>query len=296
MDDEVELGAGGETVRARLRDHGYFVVRGLLPADAVHAVRRDISAVYGAHGWLSPDADPSDLLPDARRRDGAPGWWRFAEDIQRLESFHRLAHHRALGSLMATIIGGNVLNHPRRHLTIVNPEFWVPPHQEYTYIQGTVDFFTAFVPFTTLTPGAGALRILQEDDLRRIRPLRILPTRGVEARVDETEGTWAEFALVPGDVVVMHSLVTRGLAENTGPAIQLAAQYRFQSRRLPVVKASLKPEHYPRLPDWPQITRGWSSRKWITPPLVPRLVPYTMPSELETWHETLATPVSSYLA
>ena len=89
--------------------------------------------------------------------------------------------------------------------------------------------------------------------------------------------------------------MAREVTANETGAIQLAALYRFQGRRLPVVKASVKPEHYPRLPDWPELTKGWSSRRWVRPPLVPKLVPYLMPPTLETWHSVLGTPASAYL-
>ncbi|MFI6522285.1 phytanoyl-CoA dioxygenase family protein [Spirillospora sp. NPDC050679] len=284
------------SVRDRIGDTGYAVLRGLLPPEAVALVRRELAGVYRAQGWLAPGRDPSDLVPDRARRDGAPGWFRFAEDVQRLESFHRLAHHPALAGAMEEIVGGRVLNHPRRHLTAVNPGFWVPPHQEYTYVQGTVDFFTAFVPLTEFGPGTARLRVLRETGGRTVRPLRVLDSHGVQAETGPAEDDWEDLPVAPGDVVVLHSLAVREITENLAGGIGLAALYRFQSRRLPVVKASLKPEHYPRLPDWDRITSGWSSRRWILPPLLPRMTPYRLPEELETWHEVLPPPRSSVVS
>ena len=117
------LTAHDDIVRA-LRTDGYAVVPGLLPADDVAEVRDDIANVYQNHGWLAADKPAAELVPDQRRRDGVPGWWRFAEDVQRLERFHRLAHDSALTSLATAIVGAPVLHHSRRHLTIVNPSFW----------------------------------------------------------------------------------------------------------------------------------------------------------------------------
>lgn len=293
---DMPLTADREALRREMRSEGHFVLRGLLPAGAVCGVRRDLARVYAEHGWLARGGEPDDLRPAGRRRDGAPGWWRFAEDVQRLESFHRLAHHPALTGLADRLVGDKVLHHGRRHLTAVNPEFWVPPHQEWTHIQGAVDFYTAFVPFTPFGgDGGGTLRVLREDGPRRLRALHLLPTRGVEAKVGSGEGEWVDHELEPGDVVVLHSLVTREITENRTDGIKLAALYRFQSRKLPVVKASIKPEHYPRLPDWPVITKGWKSRRWIQPPLIPRLVQYKMPPTIETWHEVLEAPRSAVL-
>lgn len=292
---EVEPAADRDTL-VREMGSGYVVVRGLLPPDEVTRVRAGVAGVYDSHGWLAPGTDPGLLRPDGRRRDGAPGWWRFAEDIQRLESFHRLAHHPALTGLADRLVGEKVLHHGRRHLTIVNPEFWVPPHQEWTYIQGAVDTYTAFVPLTPIGGDGGAtLRVLEESGPRALRPLHLLPTRGVEAKVGSGEGSWVDLALEPGDAVILHSLTTREVTENTTDSIRLAALYRFQARKAPVVKASIKPEHYPRLPDWPTITKGWSTRKWVQPPMLPKLVDYRMPPTVETWHEVLPAPESAVL-
>lgn len=279
VDDGVrELAAGGVAV-----------FRGVLPVDRVHRVRDDVASVYRAHGWLGTGTDPGELVPDGLRRDGVPGWWRFAEDLQRIERFHALAHEAVLKRIAAGVAGRRVLHHSRRHLTVVNPSFWVPPHQEFLHIQGTAEFFTSHVP---LTDGGGTLQVLVEDGPRSVRPLTVLDTKGVAAVVDEATATWRDLPIEPGDVVVMHSLVTRRIRPNRSRGIQLAAQYRFQSSSLPVVKASIKPEHYPRLPDWPRLTRGWSSTRWVRPPLLPNLVEFRMTESMESWHEIAPDTIS----
>lgn len=293
---EVRPGAGARVVAEALRRSGYTVVRGLLPPHEIDRLRTLVADVFGRHGWLAPGSDPEDLRPDRRRRDGAPGWWRFAEELQATEAFHRLAHHPAAASLAEGVVGRKVLHHGRRHLTVVSPDFWVPAHQEWTHVQGTADFFTAVVPLTPMGGQRGAaLRVLEESGPRRVRPLRVLATRGVSVDVAPDDPRWIEWDLEPGDVAVFHSLTTREVTENRADSLALAALYRFQSLREPVVKASIKPEHYPRLPDWPQLVRGWSTSRWVQPPLFPRLVDYRMPATLETWHSDLPTPSSSFL-
>jgi hypothetical protein len=280
----VQTGARGTTsLRDEVRTRGFAVLPAVLPAADVAAVRDTIAAVYDRHGWLDPASTGDRLVPAGRRRDGVPGWWRFVQDIQSLESFHRLAHHPALGKAVESVVGRRPLNHPRRHLTPVNPRFWVPAHQEYTYIQGTVDFVTAFVPFTDFPAGGCELRLATSRE-RTVRPLRRTATAGVEASVPDGV-RWQTVPVCPGDVVLIHSLALREITENTTDLLKLAAQYRFQPRRTPICKASIKPEHYPRLPDWDVISKGWRSKRWIVPPLLPRLVEYRMPPTIETWHQ-----------
>jgi hypothetical protein len=277
----------GTGLRDQVRARGYAVLPRLLPDSEVARVRDAVTAVYDQHGWLAPgehgEAGPA---PDGSRRDGVPGWWRFIQDVQSLEAFHRLAHHPALTGATSAVLGSRPVNHPRRHLTPVNPGFWVPPHQEFTYIQGTPDFITAFVPLTTFAADECALRLATTFE-RAVRPLRRTATAGVEALLTGDVG-WETVALRPGDVVLIHSLALREVTENATGALKLAAQYRYQPARTPICKASLKPEHYPRLPDWNVIAKGWRSRRWIVPPMLPRLVEYRMPPTIETWHEVFA--------
>ena len=274
-------------VREELQTRGYAVLPRLLPDSEVARVRDAVTAVYDKHGWLATgERGEKGPVPEGSRRDGAPGWWRFIQDVQSLEAFHRLAHHPALTGATSEVVGNRALNHPRRHLTPVNPGFWVPPHQEFTYIQGTPRFITAFVPLTTFTEGECELRLATTFE-RTVRPLRRTETAGVEALLPACTG-WQSVSLRPGDVVLIHSLAVRAVSENTAGTLKLAAQYRYQPARTPVCKATIKPEHYPRLPDWNVIAKGWRSKRWIVPPMLPKLVDYRMPPTIETWHEVFA--------
>lgn len=275
------------TLRQRLRNNGFLFFPGLVSAAQIAQLRAEVRGVLAANGWLADPADGS-LTPRRPARHGATGWWRMYEQIQALERFHALARTRALTMTVRGVLGGRVLNHPRRQLTMVSPRFWIPPHQEHLHIQGTPDTLTAWMPLVPTEPGQG-LQVLAETDLRRLRPVQRDRHHGVGIQLDVAEDTW--FASIngfqPGDAVLVHALAVRRTVPHAERELLLSAEYRYQPAWEPVSKGSLLPQHYPRLPGWSTLTRGWSTRRWIRTPLIKQIVPYTMPTCIEEWHNLL---------
>ncbi|WP_344577041.1 phytanoyl-CoA dioxygenase family protein [Nonomuraea roseoviolacea] len=299
-EDSTPVAGDPAELRRRLREHGMLLFRGLLPERRLAELRARFTEVLRRHDWLADDSgggaagtEGEGLRPAANRRDGSPRWWRMYEDLQKVELMHRAAHAPQLVEVMRAVLGKPLLNHTRRQVSLVHPGFWVPPHQEHTYVQGTPDVLTAWVPFTPFPAGRGTLRVLRERAVPGVRPLTVLDTGGVEARIEPDEGDWWRAPdLGPGDVVVMHALATRAVDENVTPYLRGAVEYRYQSAREPVCFASLRPHHYPRVPGWEEIAAGWSQRRWLRVPLRVRQVDFLLPDNQETWHELLPHPVS----
>lgn len=298
VEDSTPIAGDAAALRLRLREHGMLLFRGLLPEARLAELRARFAAVLRRHDWLAGAGDGGDegggeLRPAANRRDGSPRWWRMYEDLQRVELMHELAHTPRLVEVMTAILGKPLLNHTRRQVSLVHPGFWIPPHQEHTYVQGTPDVLTAWVPFTPFPADGGSLRVLRERAVPGVRPLTVLDSGGVEAVVEAGEDHWWRApALGPGDVVVVHALATRAVDENVSPYLRGAVEYRYQSAREPVCFASLRPHHYPRVPGWEELAAGWSQRRWLRVPLRVRQVDFLLPERQETWHEHLPRPVS----
>lgn len=292
LPDSATLVADTGGLRERLRRDGALLLRGLLPPGPVAEVRRRVGEALARHGWTAPGSDPDEPVADANRREGSPGYWRLAEDLQAVEALHRQAHDPALLAVAERVVGRPLLNHPRRPVTLVHPGFWVPPHQEYVSVQGTADLLTAWVPLTPFPAGEG-VRLLRERR-HRLRPLEVLETGGVAAAVPDGAEWSGSGPLAPGDVVLLHGLTTWAVEENRGDRLRLAVQYRFQSARDPVCPASLRPHHYPRVAPggWPDLTGSWGSRRWLRVPLRLRRVDWVLPPRLETWHEAVPPPAS----
>jgi hypothetical protein len=277
-----------ESRRDQLREHNVLHLPGLLRPELVQETGAQVRAALQEIGWLPEQAGGPGSV--AGRQEGSEGWWSGYARIQSLESFHALAFDAALLSLQRSLVASPFL-HPRKIASLLYPNFAVPPHQDYPAIQGTVDVLTLWVPLVTLPATAGTLRVLRQRERRRLLPLRPLPDAGAEIAADLPAGEWESYPYRAGDVVVLHSLTVHEVTVNRSDDVAFAAEYRFQSSREPVCAASLEPHHYPRVPGFRELTRGWRSRRWVRRPLLVRRSPFLMPQSIETWHEVL--PLSS---
>ena len=66
-------------------------------------------------------------------------------DVQRLESFHSLAHHPAIIEVIEKLTGETVFVHPLKIARLMIPaksNSPTPPHQDYIFIQGSKTVYT----------------------------------------------------------------------------------------------------------------------------------------------------------
>jgi Phytanoyl-CoA dioxygenase (PhyH) len=282
--------ASAGALREQLRADNVLFFRGLLEPDLVLEAGERIRSALREIGWL-PDraAAPGRLVG---RQEGSEGWWSGYARVQSVESFHALAFHPVLLALQRSLVDAPFV-HPRKIASLLYPNFAVPLHQDYPSVQGTTDVLTLWVPLVTLPSSAGTLRVLRQSEARRVLPLRSLPDAGAEIDAELPAGTWASYEYAAGDVAVLHSLTVHEVTVNRGDELALAAEYRFQSRREPVCAASLEPHHYPRVPGFRRLTRGWRTRRWVGRPLFVRRSRFVMPQTVETWHRVLDLPSSS---
>ena len=276
---------------ARLSRDGALYFPALLPAASIVNLRDELAHLLSSHGWLVEDQAQGNLIPRIPARHGAPGWWRMYQAMQSLEQFHKLAHDSALIEVIQKLLGPKIMNHPRRQVNMVSPGFWIPPYQEHMIVQGTVDVLTAWFP---LLNGIGT-HVLAQNTQRRLLPVSRNQQNGVGVALEQDAAIW----LTPsggfhcGDVLLIHALAIRTMPRHDGPDLQLSIDYRFQRAYEPVARGSLMPHHFPRVPGWPELTRRWSTRKWIRTPLVKQVVDFIMPSEIEGWHSALPYQVST---
>lgn len=253
---------------ARLSADGYLFLPSLIPNDEVEPVRREVSLALASEGWLAPGSDPIDGRPaPIIRHEGEPHFWGGYCAVQRLESFHRLAHHRSVLEVMEAILGGEVLVHPRKIARATFPgdaEYTTPPHQDFRTIQGTADVLTAWVPLLDCPRELGGLRVLATGPAADLLP--VTPAKGaggMTTGVPNEHPAWRGGDYRQGDVLVFHSLTIHGGLPNRSDRLRLSVDFRYQRADEPITPLSLLPHHHPDIPAWDELTRGWSMRQWV---------------------------------
>ena len=93
--DSTDLVQDGEALAERMRRDGYLFLRGLMPADAIRDLQRQIGVIALDAGWLRRDAPVDQAIAD---QDGFcvdpdPTYLATLRQINRLEDYHRLKHH-----------------------------------------------------------------------------------------------------------------------------------------------------------------------------------------------------------
>ena len=259
MEDSAELIERPEALRTRAAEDGYLLVRGLVPAEDVLAVRRDVLSLCVAAGWCDADGVAH---PGVRYIEGQPEFFAVYDQVQRLEPFHRLATHPRVLQLYTALFGETPLAHPRNIARLMFPqnnEHRTPAHQDYIHIRGTAETWTSWLPLGDCPRELGGIAILAGSHRSGIYPTH--PSLGAGGRGIEIEGL--PFPIVAsdmaaGDVLTFHShTVHMGLPNVTGNRMRFSVDFRYQPASHAVDPGSLLP-HVACL-TWDQIYAGWRS-------------------------------------
>jgi ectoine hydroxylase-related dioxygenase (phytanoyl-CoA dioxygenase family) len=268
--DSTPLAGDRDALRRRLRADGYLFFRRLLPADRVLAVREALLTALDESEWLAPGSPVEAAKPGpVLRLEGAPEFWDGYANIQRKLAFHRLAHAPELLAVLRRLIADDLLVHPRKisRVSFPNSGFTTPPHQDYRYIQGTTDVFTAWLPLAACPPELGGLRVLGGSQTRGLLPTsNAKGAGGLAVDVPDHDVDWATIDYEPGDVLVFHSLTVHGALPNVSDRLRLSVDYRYQAASDPVAAPTLRPHFHPDVPDWNELTRDWDDLDAIAAP------------------------------
>jgi hypothetical protein len=251
-----------EALRARFERDGYVLLRGAVDRDLMLDVRRAITEVCRAHGWLDPEHDPMLAIPRIGPFvEGDPRHLEVYDDIQRLECFHAVPHNESVRRCMTALLGDTAFPHPLSIARLMfpdNAEWTTPQHQDYPNNQGTYDLYACWMPLAACSPEDGNLSILRGSHTLGVAPLRAALGAGsrraeLDERYDELD--WVGGDLELGDVLIFHSLTVHRSLPNKGKAMRLSVDYRFQRQGEALTEGCLKP-HFGRL-SWKDIYAGW---------------------------------------
>jgi hypothetical protein len=261
-------------LRDRLANDGYLFFRGLLPTDVVGGVHAQLARILYDSDWLDRDADPLQLVASGRAvEEGSAGFFGAYTAIQSTEAFHRLAVRPELLSLTSLLLGEQSFAHPAHICRIAPPSPGANPtpiHQDYRFIQGSVDTLTTWLPLSAAPPEIGGLRVLAGSPRLGVLPVKASDGPGMmRAEADENHPEWRTTSYQPGDVLLFGSLTVHGAMPNRTKRLRLSADFRYQALSAPMAVDLLgtgKPHYHPEVPDFPTLTRGWSSTDCVEIP------------------------------
>jgi ectoine hydroxylase-related dioxygenase (phytanoyl-CoA dioxygenase family) len=269
--DSTPILNNGDALRERAATDGYLFFRGLLSAEAILPVRADLLNVVRQHGWLAQDEGEATgtldvtalaAVPESQMRTDIGVSVAAYDDVQRLESVHRLPHYPQLLALYKTLFADEVLVHARHIIRMISPHpavFPTPPHQEFPLIQGTQNTWTCWFPMGDCPRSMGSLKVLRGSHKLGYLPLK--PAKGAGAIAvqtcpgEEIKDDWIEGDFALGDVLTFNAFtVHKALPSQFADRIRLSFDVRYQPLSEPVEERSLLP-HCGLT--WEQIYENW---------------------------------------
>lgn len=248
-------------LKQEMDDHGYVLVRYLLPAEQLNPILLEIAGILREFGWLDAGANPGERLANsaARTADGDAAYKPVRDRVFNLESLHALPHHPALQETMKLLVGERLLIHPKPEIRLIFPNFErgiVHAHQDHTSVDGDEETFTAWIPLHDCPFEQGPLRVA--DGSHRLGQRATVGQTGYISDQAEKGLDWVGGEINAGDVLFFHSLTVHKASPNHSKQLRISVDCRFQSYERAVNPAALVFAGSGRR-SWENTYANWSS-------------------------------------
>jgi ectoine hydroxylase-related dioxygenase (phytanoyl-CoA dioxygenase family) len=265
----------GAELRRRRDEDGYLFFRGILNRDRLLELRRDITRVLHAAGWLAAGSDSLAGIADTAHRctEGDPGYSPVYFQVQRLESFHRLPHDRELMDVVEAIMGGKAIPLPGNKARIWFPRFGehtTPMHQDFVHYQGGVSILTCWAPVGDCPIELGPLAVLPgSHKVRKVLPHHfslgagglIIDLEEQRAKYPQLARPWVSTDFQLGDVLFFPALtVHKALPNLTEDRMRISLDNRYQLVGDRIAEHMLLPHLAEGTSfTWEEVYRDWKS-------------------------------------
>ena len=256
-----------EELRQRVHDEGYLFFRSLIETGPIEELRRELLEVCQRGGWLKPGTDAADAVAHLDKASvfPEPDFMFVYNEMLKLESFNRFAHDPALLGLTSRLVGEPTMPHPRLIGRANFPkagskryDITTPPHQDFVFIQGTEETYTAWVPIGDCPRELGGLAVLEGSGKGGVYAHPVADgTGGMGVDTSLLPGEWATADYRTGDVVFFHSLAVHKGLPNLTDRLRLSVDYRYSGVSQPKVAKELL-AHGDQL-SWEEIYSDWTS-------------------------------------
>ena len=265
FEDDSHLLVAKEKLRGRLAENGYIYLRDFLPREPLLGLRRDVLTICRKHGWLEEGTELMQGIANPAKACAEPEvpWLEVYGDLQLLESFHTLAHHNSIMTVMEDLADEPVFVQPSKVGRLKFPDRTrasTAPHQDCLFIQGSRRTCTCWIPLDDVPRTMGGLSVMHGSHHLPLLPCRLSP--GVknkrEAIIDGLNLPWVEGDFNLGDVVILNCMaVHRGLPNCSINRLRLSVDYRYQPNSEPIVEDWI--DVHRKLHRWEDVYRNWKS-------------------------------------
>ena len=224
---------------------GYVLIRGVLPQLDIANVLSDVTRILSLAGWLQEGLDPRERIANngAACGDPDPSFKRVYREVFNLESFHALPHHSALKRVIMMLVGEHILIHPKPIGRLIFPNcerLTVHPHQDYRFMNGDPECFTAWIPLHDCPLEVGPLQILERSHRFGFQVHEDTNFHVPEIPAGAALGDdWVGGRINAGDVLIFHSLTVHAAGINRSDRLRLSLDCRFQDSRRALNPANL---------------------------------------------------------
>jgi ectoine hydroxylase-related dioxygenase (phytanoyl-CoA dioxygenase family) len=252
-------------LRERLDEDGYLYLPQVLDPDRIQRLRDELLRILDGAGWLIGGKFLAQALSvQFPVREGDDDFAAVYDQIQRLESFHALAHDERLSAIMQRVLGPSAFPHPLKIARLafpMNHEVSTPPHQDFPNNQGTPSLTAAWIPVGDCPRKMGGLAVLRGSNKYGVLPLGHHPGAGNrQALVPEQmleELRWVTTDFEMGDLLLFPSTTVHASLNNETDSMRLSVDFRFQLEGERLTPPVLEP-HFQRL-TWDDVYEGWTS-------------------------------------
>ena len=258
-----DLLAAPDQLRERAQHDGYLFVHDVVNHDSVLRLRRDVTNILQNAGWLDDDTDPMDAIStiDAKVM-GTPEFNPIYDTIQRLESFHTMAHNKELLEIAESLLGEPGMPQPGTRARVMFASGiadTTPPHQDFIFVQGRPEVWTCWIPLGACPHSMGGLAVLRGSHKRGVLPVfQVTAAGALSIEADALDGDWHSSPFELGDALFFHSKTAhQGLPNVSGDRVRLSVDYRYQKKTDLIMEKNLG-VHGGRL-TWEQVYENWES-------------------------------------
>lgn len=262
-------------LQRRLDDDGYMFFRGLLDADKLLNLRREMLTVMQNGGWLVAGTDPVDGIADpaARSTEGDPEYTDVYHEVYKLQSFHEMGHDAMLMALLERVRGCPMMSQPQKVARLWFPQFTehtTPIHQDFVHFQGTHDNLTCWSPVGDCPRELGGLAVLRgSHKVDRVLDHHFSLGAGSlivdpEAHSELRDLQWYTTDYRIGDTLIFPALtIHKALPNLTEDRLRVSLDNRYQRVGDPIAEHMLNPHLSSMSPlSWEDVYAGWDSDRF----------------------------------